>query len=95
MLGLAWFLLLPRELGFLGLAGVVLALAIGYLVSEAVGRAANRKRGPALQVMAAGGVVTSYVARNLLEGSGLVATQDLWGYVIVAVAIVVAVQRLR
>ncbi|NIN63934.1 MAG: hypothetical protein GTO63_04300, partial [Anaerolineae bacterium] len=67
-LGVGWFLLLPYELGFLGLVGLLLAFAIGYCVGEAVGWAANRKRGPALRVIAAGGVATSYLVRNVLEG---------------------------
>jgi hypothetical protein len=88
-------LLLPYRLTFVGLLGLLFAFAIGYCVGEAVGWATNRKRGPALQAMAAGGVTTSYIVRNVLEGVAAVPTNDLWGYVMVAVGVIVAVQRLR
>jgi hypothetical protein len=94
-LGVAWSLLLPYRLAFLGLLGLLFAFVIGYCVGEAVGWATNRKRGPALQAMAGGGVIASYIVRNVLEGAAVVPTNDLWGYVLVAVGVIVAVQRLR
>lgn len=95
ILGVAWSLVLPEEWGFFGFVGLLVAFVIGYCVGEAVGWATNRKRGPALQVMAGGGVITSYVVRNILEGVAAVPTNDFWGYVLVAVGVIVAVQRLR
>jgi hypothetical protein len=94
-LGVAWSGLLSYELGFFGFIGLLLAFVIGYCVGEAVSWATNRKRGPALQVTAAGGVIASYIVRNVLEGAAAVPTNDYWGYVLVAVGVIVAVQRLR
>jgi hypothetical protein len=94
-LGVAWSFLFPYRLAFMGLLGLLFAFVIGYCVGEAVSWATNRKRGPALQVIAGGGVITSYIVRNVLEGVAVVPTNDLWGYVLVAVAVIVAVQRLR
>ena len=94
-LGVAWFLLLPYGLGILGLVGILLAFGIGYGVGEAVSWATNRKRGLALQAIAAGGVITSYIVRNVLEGVAVIPEDDLWGYVLTAVAVVMAMQRLR
>jgi len=94
-LGVAWFLVLPYGLGILGLVGLLLAFGIGYGVGEAVSWATNRKRGPALQVIAVGGVIASYIVRNVLEGVAVIPEGDLWGYVLTAVAVVMAMQRLR
>jgi hypothetical protein len=94
-LGVAWSLLLPYRLAFLGLLGLLFAFVIGYCVGEAVSWATNRKRGLALQVMAGGGVIASYIVRNVLEGVAVVPTNDYWGYVLVALGVIVAVQRLR
>jgi hypothetical protein len=57
--------------------------------------ATNRKRGPALQGIAVVGVIVAYFVRNLLEGTAVIPSNDLWGYVLVAVAAIVAAGRLR
>jgi hypothetical protein len=94
-LGVVWFLILPYGLGILGLFSLLLAFGLGYGVGEAVSWATNRKRGPALQVIAVGGVIASYIVRNVLEGVAVIPEGDLWGYVLVGVAVVMAMQRLR
>jgi hypothetical protein len=92
VLGVAWHILLPFNTGFF--FGFLVALGLGYAVGEAVSRATNRKRGPTLQGIAAAGVVASYLVRNALFGE-LIPTNDLFGYVVVAVGIMVAIGRLR
>ena len=91
-LGALWRIIVPGGLGYLSL---ILALLLGYAVGEAVSWATNRKSGPPLQVAAAAGVAVAYVTRNLLLGVSAVPSDDLFGYLVVVVAIVVAVNRLR
>ncbi len=91
-LGAAWWLIIP---GGLGLFGILLALLLGYAVAESVSRATSRKAGTALQVVAAAGVAVAYVTRNLLLGDGPFPSDDFAGYVVLIVAAVVAIARLR
>ena len=91
-LGGLWRLILGEGLGFFSL---IVAILLGYAVAEAVSWATNRKSGPALQVAASAGVVLAYVTRNLLLGISAVPTDDLYGYVVVVLGIVVAANRLR
>ena len=93
--GVAWWLVLPYRIGFLGFFGILIALALGYAVGEAVSRATNRKSGPPLQALAVGGVIAAYLVRKLLEGAPLVPTDDTFGYVILVLAALVALGRLR
>jgi ribosomal protein L40E len=93
--GAAWGGLLPYTLGVYGYFVFFIALGIGYAVGEAVSWATNRKRGPVLQGIAVAGVVEAYLIRNLLEGVAVIPANDLWGYILVAVAAIVAVGRLR
>ena len=91
--GAAWWLVLPYRAGIF--FGVLIALALGYAVGEAVSRATNRKSGPPLQALAAGGVILAYLVRNLLEGAPLLPRDDPVGYVILVLAALVALGRLR
>lgn len=91
-LGAVWYILLSERLGFFSL---LIAFAIGYTVAEAVSLATNRKVGPPLQIVAAAGVAVAYVTRNLLFDLPAVPTNDLFGYVVVIVGIIVASNRLR
>ena len=93
--GVLWFALLPQRVSGAAYVALFLALALGYAMGEAVSWAANRKRGPVLQGVAAGGIVLAYVVRNLLEGSGAIGVNDVFGWVTVGIAIVVAMGRLR
>jgi hypothetical protein len=91
-LGAAWRVLFPFSLSIF--FGFFVALGLGYAIGESVSLAANRKRGPVLQGVAAGGVVVSYLVRNALFGV-LIPANDVFGYVVVAIAIMVAIGRLR
>lgn len=91
-LGTAWHIFLAGRLGFFSL---MVAFAIGYAVAEAVSLATNRKAGPPLQIAAASGVAVAYVTRNLLLGIPALPTDDLFGYVVVVVGMIVASNRLR
>ena len=95
VVGVAWGWLLPYTLGVYGYFVFFFALGLGYAVGEAVSWATNRKRGPALQGIAVAGVVAAYLIRNLLEGVTVIPANDLWGYILVAVAAIVAAGRLR
>lgn len=92
-LGFLWWLLLPFSLGFF--FGFFVALGLGYAIGESVSLATNRKGGRPLQAVAASGVVLAYLVRNMLAGEGILPSNDLFGYIVVALGIVVAVGRLR
>ncbi|MBI2913246.1 MAG: hypothetical protein HYY03_04945 [Chloroflexi bacterium] len=92
VLGGLWWLILADSLGFFSL---IVAILLGYAVAESVSWATNHKSGPALQVAASAGIVVAYVARNLLLGWAPIPTNDLYGYVVVVLGIVVAANRLR
>jgi hypothetical protein len=94
-IGGLWALLLTRGTGTYGFYVLFLALGIGFAVGEAVSWATNRKRGPALQGVAAAGVVIAYIVHNLVAGLDVVPRDDVYGYVMVGIAIVVAIGRLR
>jgi len=100
VLGGLWAVLFPFGLGFY--FGLFLGLGLGYALGELVSVAANRKAGLPLQVLAAGGVIVAYLVRDAVLASTLrnVALDDLLrhdslGYVVVILAIVVAVNRVR
>ena len=99
-MGLVWGLLIPSPALFL--FGLLIGLGLGYAVGGAVSLATNRKVGPQLQVLAAGGVVLAYVVRTALLAAELprfgfldIVTDDLFGYIVVGLAVVVAIGRLR
>jgi hypothetical protein len=94
-IGALWAVMLSRRSGAYGFLILFLGIGIGYGIGEAVSWATNRKRGMILQGMAALGVVLAYVVRNLIEGFGPVPQDDVYGYVLVGLAIVVAMGRLR
>jgi hypothetical protein len=88
-------------LGWIPFLGWLLAFGVAYLIGEAVSLSVNRKRGPSLAVIAGAGVVVAYaVSRAVATGAlrpGMV-TQlpfDLWGLIILALAVIVAVGRVR
>ena len=100
VLGGLWAVLFPFGLGFY--FGLFLGAGLGYAVGELVSVAANRKAGPPLQVLAAGGVIVAYLVRDAVLASTLrnvsireLLTQDQLGYVVVILAIVVAASRVR
>jgi len=91
LLGGIWGALLS-SIGFLS---IFLGIAIGYGVAEPVSWATNRKSGPPLQVAGAAGVILAYVVRNIVAGNVLIPGDDLYGYIVVVVAFVVAINHLR
>jgi hypothetical protein len=94
LFGIAWALLLPA-VGRFGFLIFFLAIGLGYVAAGVVERATNRKRGPAIQGAAAVGLVLSYFVRNLVLNVGIIPTNDLFGYLVVGIACVVAIGKLR
>jgi hypothetical protein len=99
-LGGLWGVLLPFGASFL--FGLLLGLGLGYAVGEAVSWSANRRAGPPLQALAALGVVVAYLVRSAVLASALrgidladIVTEDLFGYVVVLLGVVVAMGRVR
>ena len=91
-LGLAWALILPGQYGLLG---ILIGAGLGYGIGESVSLATNRKLAPALQVTAICGVGLAYLVRNLIWADAVLVVDDLYGFIVVATAMVVAVGRLR
>jgi len=91
-LGLAWALILPGQYGLLG---ILIGAGLGYGIGESVSLATNRKLAPALQVTAVCGVGLAYLIRNLIWADAVLVVDDLYGFIVVATAMVVAVGRLR
>ena len=100
VLGGLWGVLLPFGPGFL--FGLLVGFGLGYAVGEAVSAATNRKVGATLQALAAGGVVVAYLVRSAVLASTLrgfpvsdIVTNDLFGWIVVVLGVVVATSRLR
>ena len=91
--GVIWWLV--SGVAFLGFFIFLLAIGLGYVMSRAVDRASNRKRGYAIQLIAAFGVVLAYLVRNVLFAGPLIITTDIYGFLALAIAIFVAVSPLR
>jgi hypothetical protein len=91
VLGTVWGLLI-YDLGFFM---IFAGIGLGYGIAEPVSWATNRKSGTALQVIAALGVFLTYFVRNVAGGAPLLPSNDLFGYLVVVIAAVVAVNRLR
>ena len=92
--GLAWGVLLP-SLRFLGFFAFFLAMGLGYLMAEVVGRATNRKRGRWMQAAAVSGILLAYFLRNLVVGLPLIPANDLLGYIIVGLGSIIAIGYLK
>ncbi len=94
-IGGLWALLLPQATRTYGFYVLFLALGIGYAIGESVSWATNRKRGPTLQGIAAAGVILAYLVHNLVAGLDIIPRNDLYGYVLTGIAVVMAIGRLR
>ena len=99
-LGGLWGRLIPFSSSFL--FGLLLGLGLGYAVGEAVSVATNRKVGLPLQVFAAVGVVVAYLVRSAILASPFkhialidIVTNDVLGYIVVILGVVIAVGRVR
>ena len=86
--GIVLAFLIPALL-FLGLLAIA---GTGFVVSEAVSLATNRKRGPPLQGVAVVGVIVSYLAIGLI---GTVYLFNPFALLSFVAAIVIAISRLR
>ena len=99
--GLAAAAVLGAIWPFIPLGGFFLffiALIIGYLIGEAISLAVNRKRGPALQIVAGISVVVCYSVRSIIEASEhsfLHTFADVYGLIALILGIIVAVALLR
>ena len=83
------------------LAGVA-GLGIGYLIGEGMSLSVNRKRGRALPFIAAGSMVASFLASSMVFSYILVGNPlrispvvDLWGWLLLALAVFIAIARVR
>ncbi|MEX1255163.1 MAG: hypothetical protein WEE64_12565 [Dehalococcoidia bacterium] len=99
--GVLWGFLLSWDPGIFYF-GFFAGLGLGYAVGEAVSLATNRKVGPPLQAIAVAGVVLAYLVRcsvlaTRLGGVGIIdiATDDLFGYIVVGMGAFIAAGRLR
>jgi hypothetical protein len=100
VLGLIWGAILPFSPSFF--FGLLVGFGLGYAVGEAVSISTNRKVGVPLQAVAAAGVILAYLIRSAILASawrgvdiGDILTQDLFGYIVVILGVVVAMGRLR
>ena len=92
--------ILRIEFGHLPFVTGILAAAVGYLMGEAVSRAANRKRGLGLTLIAAAGVAVAFAA-----GMAVILVQPVtypynlidivFGVLFLGLAVYVAVSRVR
>jgi hypothetical protein len=82
------------DLRFVGFFTFLIALGIGWVISESVSAATNHKRGRVLQACAVAGVLLAYVLHNVVAGEAPLPAGDLWGYLATAVAAAFAASRL-
>lgn len=93
-IGLLWGLLLPA-VGAFGFFTIFLGAFAGYGMVWLMDKASGRKRGPWVQVAAAGCLVLAYVVRNAIVFGGLIVPNDLWGIIFIGIAGAVAWNQLR
>jgi hypothetical protein len=91
--GVLWSL--ATQIRFLGFFIFLLAAGLGWLMGEAIGRVTNRKRGYILQLIAGLGVLLAYFVRNFILHGVPVVLGDIYGYLAVAIAVIVAISPLR
>jgi hypothetical protein len=97
LLGVAWGIIVPFS--FLGLLA---GLGVGYAVGESVSWSTNRKAGTTLQMIAVGGMIIAFLARDAVLASAIrgIEIQDLvrsdtFGWLATIVGAFVAAGRLR
>jgi hypothetical protein len=93
--GLAWGYILPSNSRILGFLIIFFAMGIGWLVSEAISLATNRKRGVSLQMCAVAGVLIAFLVRNIVVEGLLLPRNDPWLYVAGGIAMFFAWARLK
>ena len=89
--GYAWAQFLPGRMSIFFAA--VLGLGLGWASAKASERATGRKRGVAVQVLAASGVVLAYAIRSALVGGPV--GEGLGDMILITVAVLVATTQLR
>ena len=84
-----------------GFIGLLVGGGAGYMIGESVSIATNRKVGVQVQVLAGAGVVLAFAVRGAMLMSlrnwdiEFILLRDIFGYLALALAMVVAVGRLR
>jgi hypothetical protein len=91
--GVLWAL--ATQIRFLGFFVYLLAVGLGWLMGDLIGRVTNRKRGYVLQLIAGFGILFAYFVRNFMLYGVPVKLGDIYGYIAVAIAIIVAISPLR
>lgn len=92
--GIIWGLVLSFWAGIPFLPWII-ALGVGYVIGEAISQATNRKRGQGLAIIAGVSVVLAAVASGFIIPSVLFLFDIFFRLLILAVAIYVAVSRVR
>jgi hypothetical protein len=90
-LGIFWGVFLP-DIGFFM---IFVGIGLGYAIAETISLATNRRSGTALQVISVIGVFVAYFARNAAAGDAFIVTDDIYGVLVVLIASITAVNRLR
>jgi len=100
VLGAIWGVVIPFGPAFF--FGLLVGLGLGYAVGESVSIATNRKAAPQLQGVAVAGVIVAYVVRSVIVVARFdgvefseILTQDIFGYVVVILGALVAMNRVR
>jgi hypothetical protein len=83
------------QIRFLGFFVYLLAIGLGWVMGYLIGRVTNRKRGYVLQLIAGFGILLAYFVRNFMLHGVPVVLGDIYGYLAVAIAIIVAISPLR
>jgi hypothetical protein len=97
--GIAWWLFNLFSYGYL--FALIFGLAIGWVISEAVELATNRRRGPPLQIIGVAGCVLAYAARLSLvivvdqRSLSELRLLELFPLIAMGIAGWIAAQRLR
>ena len=81
--------------GFIGFFLIFLAMGLGWLISEAISLATNRKRGVSLQVCAVAGVIIAFLVRNIVLYGFLLPRDDIFVYIAAGLAAFFAWSRLK
>jgi hypothetical protein len=96
VVGAAWaYISGPNGLNFVGFFLIFLAMGMGWVVSESIALATNRKRSTALASLAVYAMVLAYFVHTSLAFHVLIPRNDVWGMLAAAFAAFWAYQRLK
>lgn len=94
--GFAWgFISGGNGLGFVGFFLIFLAMGMGWVVSESISAATNRKRSTALQACCVLAMVIAYVVHSAVAYNVLIPTNDVWGFIAAGFGAFFGAQRLK